>query len=108
MDDLTRIERNYGCYAEYARQREEDEAYEYEQQAKRNEYCKANKVKLESAGNRAMYFCEDCFDCKHYEDVGPTSWDDWGQDDVTHGICHHKELQDIIEPFCKGKEVIEK
>lgn len=91
MDDLSRIERNYGCVAEYNRCMEEEMEHEWEQQVKRNEYCKANKAKLEAAGDKAMYFCEDCFGCTFYEDVGPTSWDSLGQDDVTHGICNLRE-----------------
>ena len=91
MGEFEDMERRYGCYAECVRQREEAEAYEAEQWEKRAVYCKENKAKLDAAGNRAMYFCEDCFDCTFYEDVGPTSWDDWGQDDVPHGICHLRE-----------------
>ena len=93
MDDLGRIERSYGSVAEYNRCREEDAEYEYEQQAKRAEYCRKNKAKLEAAGDSAMYFCEDCFGCDSYEDVGPTMWDD----DVPHGICHKKGKCDIIQ-----------
>ena len=104
MDDLGRIERCYGSVAEYNRSRWEDEEYEAEQQAKRWEYCKANKAKLEAAGERALYFCDDCFGCKFYEDVGPTSWDSWGQDDVPHGICHHKGNWYKDDRNCKGRE----
>ena len=103
MDDLARIERNYGCVAEYNRSRWEDEEHEAEQKAKELDYCKANKAKLEAAGDKAMYFCEDCFRCKYYEDIGPTHIDSWGnQDDVPHGICHHKEKMDYQN--CKGRE----
>ncbi len=101
-DDLAWVERNYGNYTEYCRQREENAEYEAEQEAKAHDWCARNKAKLEAAGERAMYFCEDCFGCKFYEDVGPTCIDSWGyQDDVPHGICHHKD-----NPFrpCKGRE----
>lgn len=97
MDNLGRIERSYGSVAEYNRCREEDAEYEYEQQAKWDEYCRKNKAKLEEAGASAMYFCEDCFGCDSYEDVGPTSWDSWGQDDVPHGICHKGKGDGICE-----------
>ena len=69
MDDLARIERCYGSVAEYNRCREEENEMYWETYFS----CKANKVKLESAGDRAMYFCEDCIGCKYYEEVGPTS-----------------------------------
>lgn len=91
MDDLSRIERNYGCYAEYARQREEDEAYEYEQQEKRNEYARQNKEKLSKAeAEGKAVFNDDCYGCPSYEDIGPTWWNSWDQDDFPHGICHFK------------------
>lgn len=106
MDDLARIERNYGCVAEYNRSRWEDAEYEAEQEAKAHDWCARNKAKLDAAGDRAMWFCEDCFGCKFYEDVGPTCIDSWGyQDDVPHGICHHRENPfRPDEPFCKGYE----
>ena len=104
-DDLARIERNYGCYAEYARQREEDAEYEAEREAKARDWCARNKAKLDEAGDRAMWFCEDCFRCKFYEDVGPTCIDSWGhQDDVPHGICHHRKMPINDGHDCKRRE----
>ena len=103
-DFLNYIERNYGCVAEYQRcMAEEDNERWFENNAEKWE---VNKEKLTQAGDRAMYFCEDCMGCKHYEDVGPTFYDGHGQDDVTHGICHHKEkpFTDVEDPFCKGYE----
>lgn len=86
MDDLTWIERNYGCFAEYCRQRDEDAEYEAEQQAKWASYYADNKAKLDAARDKAKYFSEAevCYGCEHYEDVGPASY----EDDVPHGICH--------------------
>lgn len=90
MDDLARIERNYGCVAEYQRQFE----YEWAEHQKQYEKCRINKEKLEKAGDKAMYFCVDCFGCEHYEGVGPTHIRYLGSysviDDVPHGICHGK------------------
>lgn len=106
-DDLAWVEHNYGCVAEYNRQRDEADAEQYEREMRALENCKRNKAKLDAAGERAMMDCEDCYGCRFYEDVGPTYIDSWGyQDDFTHGICHHKgtPYKDILEPFCKGKE----
>lgn len=86
-DELARIERNYGCVAEYNRCMEEEMEYKWEQQAKLDERCKANKEKIKAAGDKVMYFCDDCYGCPFYEDIGPTSWSEWNWDDVTHGIC---------------------
>ena len=107
-DDLARIERNYGCVAEYMRCQMEERNEEEEAYAIARENCARNKAKLESAGERAMYFCEDCIGCKYYEMVGPTS-PGFGLediDDVEHGICHHKAkpFLNVEEPFCSGKE----
>lgn len=107
-DDLARIERNYGCVAEYMRCQMEERNEEEEAYAIASENCARNKAKLESAGDRAMYFCEDCIGCKYYEMVGPTS-PGFGLediDDVEHGICHHKAkpFLNVEEPFCKAKE----
>lgn len=88
-DDLSRIERCYGCVAEYNRCREEDEAHEYELQMERNERCKANKKKLEDNADIAVWFSDRCIECKHYEDVGPTFYGTWDIDDVEHGLCHN-------------------
>ena len=101
MDDLARIERSYGSVAEYNRCREEDNT---EREMRILDNCSRNKAKLESAGDRALYFCEDCIGCKYYEMVGPTSPGFYYEDidDVEHGICHHK-----AKPFlnvCKEKE----
>lgn len=108
MDELARIERNYGCVAEYQRCQMEDEEYAWERQMEINEKCARNKAKLDAAGDRAMYFCEDCIGCKYYEEVGPTSYSiGWGDmDDVEHGICHHKgkPYTNVEEPFCSGRE----
>ena len=107
-DDLARIERNYGSVAEYNRCREEADAEQFEREMN----CAKNKAKLESAGERAMYFCEDCIGCKYYEMVGPTSpgFEFEDIDDVEHGICHHKAkpFLNVEEPFCSGREEIEK
>ncbi len=104
MDDLARIERAYGSVAEYNRCREETDAEQFEREIS----CAKNKAKLESAGERALYFCEDCIGCKYYEMVGPTSPGFYYEDidDVEHGICHHeaKPFLNVEEPFCKGKE----
>lgn len=105
MDDLARIERSYGSVAEYNRCMEEDAEYEAEQEAKDRDWCARNKAKLDAAGDRAMRFCEDCFGCKYYEDVGPTHIDSWGyQDDVPHGICHHREMPPTDGHECKRRE----
>lgn len=90
-DDLSRIERCYGCAAEYYRSKEEDEAYEFEKQAKTDEYCRKNKAKLEENKDIAVYFSYDCIGCEHYEEVGATMWNDaWMDiDDVEHGLCHN-------------------
>ena len=104
-DDLNRIERAYGSVVEYNRCIEEDAEYEAEQQAKWLSYCADNKAKLEQARERAMRFCDDCFGCKYYEDVGPTYIDSWGyQDDVPHGICQHREIPPTDGVGCKRKE----
>lgn len=104
MDDLTRIERNYGCVAEYQRCQMEDE----EREMAIIEKCARNKAKLDEAGDRAMYFCEDCIGCKYYEEVGPTTPGFYYEDidDVEHGICHHKgkPYTNVEEPFCSGRE----
>lgn len=98
MSDLTRIERNYGSVAEYNRCREEDAEREAEKEMKMLAWCNRNKAKLDAAGDRAMWFCVDCFGCKFYEDVGPTSIDSWGnQDDIPHGICHKGKECDILK-----------
>ncbi len=107
-DDLARIERSYGSVAEYNRCREEADAEQYEREMNYRNSCAKNKAKLESAGERAMYFCEDCIGCKYYEMVGPTS-PGFGLediDDVEHGICHHKAkpFLNVEEPFCSGRE----
>ena len=106
MDDLARIERNYGCVAEYNRCQEEQTEREMNILSR----CAANKAKLDKAKaeGKAMFFCEDCIGCKHYESIGPTTPGFYYEDidDVEHGICHHegKPFVDILEPFCKGRE----
>lgn len=108
MDDLARIERNYGSVAEYNRCMEEDAEYEAEQKAKWLSYCENNKAKLDGAGKRAMRYCEDCFGCKYYDDVGPTYIDSWGyQDDIPHGICRHREIPPIDGVGCKRREEVD-
>ena len=112
MDDLARIECSYGSVAEYNRCREEADAEQFEREMNYRNSCAKNKAKLESAGDRAMYFCEDCIGCKYYEMVGPTS-PGFGLediDDVEHGICRHKAkpFLNVEEPFCSGREEIEK
>ena len=107
-DDLARIERSYGSVAEYNRCREEADAERFEREMNYRDSCAKNKAKLESAGDRAMYFCEDCIGCKYYEMVGSTS-PGFGLediDDVEHGICHHKAkpFLNVEEPFCSGRE----
>ena len=88
-DDLSRIESCYGCVAEYNRCREEDEERRYEKHMKMNERCAANKKKLEESADIALYFCYDCVNCEHYEDVGPISYGIMDIDDVEHGLCHN-------------------
>lgn len=104
MDDLARIERAYGSVAEYNRCMEE----ETEKEMRILDNCARNKAKLESAGDRALYFCEDCIGCKYYEMVGPTSPGFYYEDidDVEHGVCHHKAkpFLNVEEPFCKERE----
>lgn len=106
-DFLNYVERNYGCVAEYNRCMEEDAEYRVERGMRVLDSCARNKAKLEAAGDRAMWFCEDCIGCKYYEMVGPTSpgfgYEDI--DDVEHGICHHRENPfRPDESFCKGRE----
>lgn len=110
-DALAWVERNYGNFTEYCRQRDEEESEQYEREMQAIDHCKKNKAKLDDAGDRAMCFCEDCIGCKHYEMVGPTS-PGFGLediDDVEHGICHHKAkpFLNVEEPFCSGREEIE-
>lgn len=95
MDDLSRIERIYGSVAEYNRSMEEDREYELEREMERvykqNERCKANDKKLKDNEDIAVFYSYDCSECEHYEDVGPTFWDEVWMiiDDVEHGLCHN-------------------
>lgn len=92
-DDLSRIERAYGCYAEYVRQKEEQDAYDWEHYHKNLAWVRENKEKLRKANEegKAVYFADDCIGCQYYEEIGPTSYGDWLEDidDVEHGICHN-------------------
>jgi hypothetical protein len=88
-DDLSRIESCYGSVAEYNRSRFEDEAHEYELQMERNKQYAANKQKLKNNADIAIYFADDCVDCKYYEAVGMCWSNDWDVDDVGHGLCHN-------------------
>ena len=83
MDDLTRIERAYGCVAEYQRCMEEED----EREMKRALQAEENKRKLEREKGNVMYFCDGCVGCKHYESIGPTNYTREMYDDVEHGIC---------------------
>ncbi len=83
MDDLTRIERMYGCVAEYQRCMEE----ENEREMKYALQAKKNKQKLEREKEKVMYFCNGCVGCEHYESIGPTNYTREMYDDVEHGIC---------------------
>jgi len=93
MDDLSRIERSYGSVAEYNRSRQEDEEHEWEMQHEINLSCEENKMKLEENEEISVWFSDDCFECEHYEDVGPRFYYDDGfycnVDDVPHGLCHN-------------------
>ncbi len=57
-----------------------------------------NKIKLKEASENGtlVYFSDDCYGCKSYEDIGPTElglgFDDI--DDICHGICHDLENKD--------------
>lgn len=93
-DFLNYVERNYGCVAEYNRCREEEEERDWSVY----ETCAENKKKLTEAGDKAMYFCDDCIGCNHYESIGPTTpgFGLGDVDDVEHGICHSTE-------YCKKR-----
>lgn len=84
-DFLSYVERNYGCVAEYNRCREEDMQHEYELQEKARQYYKKNNELRKKAQTDGSYvvFCDDCFDCPSYTDIGMTDADD----DIPHGIC---------------------
>lgn len=84
-DFLSYVERNYGCVAEYNRCCEEDMEYEWERQEKARQYYKKNDAlrKKAQADGSYVVFCDDCFDCPSYTDIGMT--DEY--DDVPHGIC---------------------
>ncbi len=94
---LAAIERSYGCVAEYNRCMEEENDYEYEQEARRRKYYAENKKKLEDASknDNLQYFCEDCVGCKDYVSIGPKCEDD----DVEHGICNGSKT-------CKYREEV--
>lgn len=84
-DFLSYVERNYGSVAEYNRCREEVNQEAYEKEMRAIAYYKRNKEKLNKvdADGTLIYFSEDCYECPHYTDIGPT--DEY--DDVPHGIC---------------------
>lgn len=63
-------------------------------------FYESNTEKLRAAGKKAVSYCEECFGCKYYEDVGMTDAD--LIEPITHGICHHKEMQNKND--CKGRE----
>lgn len=91
-DFLDYVERNYGCVAEYNRSRFEDEEHEAELRYKANQYFKKNKELLDKAkeNGTAISFCESCFECPSYTDIGATAEDD----DVPHGICGNLDCKD--------------
>lgn len=71
MDDLSRIERQYGSVAEYSRCMDEDSGRRWEQREKAEKYYAENRQQVErhrQAGHRQMAeaFCaeERCFSCK--------------------------------------------
>lgn len=95
-NDLSYIERNYGCVAEYNRCMEEREQEEAETEFNNQQYYAKNKAKMDEAAKdpnvERMFFSDDCIGCSHYTSIGPTHGNDWDVDDVEHGICDAPNL----------------
>ena len=97
---LADVERNYGCYAEYARSMEDDAAHEAEVAKKHQSYYQKNKALLkeaEAAGQRIDFAPDCCKSCPNYTDIGPTFGSDWDIDDWEHARCSNPKCQTFIE-----------
>ena len=98
---LSDVERSYGCYAEYARSMEEDDAYISKKQEEMVNWCQKNKKLLEEAevkGQRIDFAPDCCQKCPHYTDIGPT-WSYYGEmDDWEHGRCDNPACPTFITP----------
>lgn len=66
MDDLSQIERNFGCVAEYNRSQMEDEEHEEELRARRAQRYRANREKVNSTDMKDLIWyggwgaCSNC------------------------------------------------
>lgn len=83
--ELARIERTYGCVAEYQRSMYEEECLKAERQERANNYYAKNKELMQTG--HPLYFADDCKQCEHYQDVGMTN----AYDDMDHGVCRNQK-----------------